>query len=425
MDAVTESPLPVVSIYESMDVDPESLRLLEVSRDPDGAGRLRGMVTRFPRGGKHCPPYVALSYVWGNANSTRPILVNGHVLQIGTSLHAALIHLQVILPASTLLWIDAICINQNNSQERSEQVQYMREIYSNAKEVVVWLGPSFEGSDELFAYMREHEARCVVGEANGEVCTIPPRTGLRLPLSTLVRLPYWTRYWIVQEFVVAQNTRLVCGFESVRRADFLSMINEYSNTSSGHFISTTLHMGPRDHHAVGHIVKIGAWQQRQESSVHLAEAMDRTRTNDATDPRDKVFAILGLVTEGAGRSITVDYTHPPCTVYCIAVEAMMKDRQDMDDRRELDNHTLQFFVSNTKQCRAAIDGIFIECRKAAACRASTALFGASIYADEGTEVKYQCDGIECGSRAAMWLVAGWHIWRRPIKNEGEGEYLWN
>jgi hypothetical protein len=432
MDAATESSLPIASIYESMDAGPESFRLLKLSCDSDRAGPLRVMITNFSRGDKHCPPYIALSYVWGNVNNTRPIIINGHVLEIGENLHTALVHLQFILPASALLWIDAICINQNDIQERSEQVGHMREIYSNANEVVIWLGPCFEGFDKLFAYIREHEARCFAEKANSEGCAIPPRAELRLPLKTLIQLPYWKRYWIVQEFVLAQNARLLCGFEFVRREDFLRIIYEYSNPSSGHFISTTLAIGPRDHQDVGRIVKIGTWR-RQESFIHLAEAMDRTRTSDATDPRDKVFAILGLVTKGAGQSIAVDYTHPSCTVYCTAIEAMMEDRQHMDDdirelddgRSKLDDIKIQFFVSNTEQCRAAIDGISLECRKAAACRASTALFGAPISADERTEVENQCDGIECGSRAAMWLVTGWHKESWPMRKEGEGEYLWN
>ena len=424
IDTVTDSPLPIASIYESMDAGSKSFRLLRLSCALDRASPLRVTMANFLRDDKHCPPYIALSYVWGNAKNTRPILVNGHVLEIGENLYAALMHLRIVLPASALFWIDAICINQNDIQERSEQVGHMREIYSNASEVVVWLGPSFEGSDKLFAYIREHEARCFAKKANREDCTIPPRDELRLPLRTLIRLPYWKRYWIVQEFVLAQNARLLCGFEFVSREEFVRMICEYSSPSTGHFVSTQLSMGWVDHHVVGRIVKIGTWQS-QESSIHLAEAMDRTRTSDATDPRDKVFAILGLVTEGAGQSIAVDYTHSPCTVYCRAIDAMMEDRQEMADRGELDDFHIQSFVSNTEQCRAAIDSISLECKKTAACRSSTGLFVAPISVHERTDVDNQCDGIDCESRAAMWLIAGWHksVW--PMRKEGEGESLWN
>jgi hypothetical protein len=420
MDAVIEVPLPVASIYESMDAGPKSFRLLELSRDPDGARPLRGMLTKFSREDKHCSPYVALLYAWGKVRNTRSILINGHVLEIGEKLHAALLHLQIVLPASIMLWIDAICINQNDIQERSEQVQHMREIYSNANEVVIWLGPSFGGSDELFAYIKEHEARCFTEKADSESCTTPFGAELQSRLRTLIRLPYWKRYWIVQEFVLAQNARLLCGLEFLRREDFIRIIYEYSNPPSGHFVPTALEMTQRDYFDVGQIVKIGTWRE-QELSIHLAEAMDRTRMGDSTDPRDKVFAILGLVTEGAGRSIAVDYTHSPCTVYCTAIEAMMKDRQDLDDiTRKFKRHryTYQHFVSNTEQCLSAIDDISQECRKAAVYRASTSLFGAPSHADERMEVEHQCNGILCGSRVAMWLVAGWHKWSKIFKHRG-------
>ncbi|KAF2026159.1 hypothetical protein EK21DRAFT_33687, partial [Setomelanomma holmii] len=299
-----------------------AFRLLRVFRILDVFGRIETTLTQYSRGSEHCPPYAALSYVWGDPKELMPIVVNGHTLKIGMSLYQALTHLRVVLPASTLLWVDAISINQNDIQERNDQVKQMREVYSEASEVLIWLGPSFQGSDELLRYIREHESRCFERMASGQGCVAPPYHELRNAMQTLVRLPYWERYWIIQEFVVARHARFVCGSETIRRDQLLGVLYEYVNTSSGHFLQTPLHISPRDHWKVGRIEKIAAWQ---ESSVHLAEALERTHTSEATDPRDKVFSLLGLVTEGAGRDVVVDYAHAPCIVYCIAIEAMMED----------------------------------------------------------------------------------------------------
>src|SRR6266536_1056308 len=74
------------------------------------------------------PPYEALSYVWGDTNHTRPIRVDQNLLHVTSNLENALRHLRnEVTPRK--LWIDAICINQADHEERGIQVNMMREIY--------------------------------------------------------------------------------------------------------------------------------------------------------------------------------------------------------------------------------------------------------------------------------------------------------
>jgi hypothetical protein len=100
------------------------------------------------------PPYVALSYVWGDPKITAPISVDGHVLQVTTNLEAALRHLRRHKKSRTL-WIDAIAINQSDVEERSQQVTLMADIYRNAKSVTIWLGPADAYSAIIFRYMNK------------------------------------------------------------------------------------------------------------------------------------------------------------------------------------------------------------------------------------------------------------------------------
>ncbi|ORY03562.1 heterokaryon incompatibility protein-domain-containing protein, partial [Clohesyomyces aquaticus] len=76
------------------------------------------------------PSYSALSYVWGDAQIKRAILVDDRVVLVTKNLFSALINVHV--PASRI-WIDAICINQEDDDEKSWQVQLMREIYVQAE----------------------------------------------------------------------------------------------------------------------------------------------------------------------------------------------------------------------------------------------------------------------------------------------------
>jgi hypothetical protein len=88
------------------------------------------------------PTFFALSYVWGDPARTQEILVDGKRLGITENLYKALRVLQRDAMGDLKVWADAVCINQNDLAERSDQVFLMREIYHSAAEVRIWLGPS-------------------------------------------------------------------------------------------------------------------------------------------------------------------------------------------------------------------------------------------------------------------------------------------
>ncbi|KAH8725333.1 heterokaryon incompatibility protein-domain-containing protein, partial [Phaeosphaeriaceae sp. PMI808] len=83
--------------------------------------------------------YDALSYVWGNASDTSPISLNGTPHHITKNLEIALRYLRH-RESPKVLWVDAICINQSDINERNHQVQQMADIYSQAQRVIGWLG---------------------------------------------------------------------------------------------------------------------------------------------------------------------------------------------------------------------------------------------------------------------------------------------
>jgi hypothetical protein len=85
------------------------------------------------------PVYEALSYVWGDSRITKRIYVDGRPMEITVNLESALRHIRK--PAeSRFLWIDAICINQNNNAEKTHQVHLMGDIYGNTEQCLLWLG---------------------------------------------------------------------------------------------------------------------------------------------------------------------------------------------------------------------------------------------------------------------------------------------
>ena len=95
-------------------------------------------------------PYEALSYLWGHHGYAQTIVCNGRCLSISQNLYGFLDRLRVnkaLTPAR--LWIDAICINQKDNEERSQQVMLMKHIYTQAQGVIIWLGADFDGDAHL------------------------------------------------------------------------------------------------------------------------------------------------------------------------------------------------------------------------------------------------------------------------------------
>jgi hypothetical protein len=113
--------------------------------------------------------YEALSYVWGNANKKLPVFLHGHRFDATTNLHAALSQLRNHT-LERILWIDAICIDQQNLEEKEHQIQFMATIYARAYRVIVWLGEASDDSDLVFEEIRRSEGKVAtsVGE-NGRL----------------------------------------------------------------------------------------------------------------------------------------------------------------------------------------------------------------------------------------------------------------
>jgi hypothetical protein len=94
-----------------------------------------------------CPPYEALSYTWGDPAEKSPIHISGAMFSAQRNLKSALHHLRY-LDKVRVLWVDALCINQTDNDEKSSQVARMGDIYKRAEQTTVWLGEAGDDSHE-------------------------------------------------------------------------------------------------------------------------------------------------------------------------------------------------------------------------------------------------------------------------------------
>ncbi|KAK0622402.1 heterokaryon incompatibility, partial [Immersiella caudata] len=151
--------------------------------------------------------YAALSYVWGPSTPEAYIEVNTQPVRVTRNLEVALRHLRNAPDNNEnklRFWIDAVCIDQSSTRERSTEVARMGRIYSSARRVVCWLGPAFAGVDVALGTVRDLER-----VAGSEVEFLSPWnssaqkrvvTGEAIRgLYEMLRRPYWSRLWIVQE----------------------------------------------------------------------------------------------------------------------------------------------------------------------------------------------------------------------------------
>jgi hypothetical protein len=137
------------------------------------------------------PSYIALSYTWNSGGRMKQIECDGMMLEIGENLYRFLIEFrrkkylrqcEVPTSSSSRLWIDAVCINQRDLEERNEQVLQMRDVYTKAESVIVWLGLQ-EGNDELAFLLTRYPDLLMVYK-------------FERALLSFLNKPYFTRVWV-------------------------------------------------------------------------------------------------------------------------------------------------------------------------------------------------------------------------------------
>lgn len=164
------------------------------------------------------PDYEALSYVWGDPVRSSPLILNGKKLQITKTLDLALRQLRLPQTAR-VLWIDQLCIAQDDVDERSQQVQLMKLVYSKAKRVLVWLGPENEMLTSSAKILMEKIERVwdddigsIFFPNNDQLSErgLPHReASCWSALQRMLYNPYFLRIWVVQECKVASELLLL------------------------------------------------------------------------------------------------------------------------------------------------------------------------------------------------------------------------
>jgi hypothetical protein len=231
---------------------------------------------------------VALSYTWGDLQGDKQtVYINGETCEATENLYSFLCYFRVDLGnhyGHTYLWIDQLCINQDDVDERSRTVRFMSDIYSRATSVIAWLGHE-KKTVEAAKYFRESHN-----------------------LVILLNNAYFTRSWIIQEVLLARRVRFLCGTFWVLYEELVDafVIGLKKVVKQVHTRSATYIM----YWSLGE-------RGTPENNRSLVRCVLMYSDNHCSNPRDKVYSLLGLVEQE--EVLVVDYAKSVSEVYVDAV----------------------------------------------------------------------------------------------------------
>ncbi|KIL92938.1 hypothetical protein FAVG1_04119 [Fusarium avenaceum] len=254
---------------------------------------------------------MALSYTWGMPDASRGMSIDGSSLVITPNLEHALRHLRSAETAQRL-WVDFICINQSDYQERSTQVSLMTKIYSWGKLVPCWLGDSTPDSTigmEILSYLAG-DLPFDEGSPWNRHSMQKTTEGLRDVLGR----SYFSRIWVVQEAALASCVKVQVGdlfitWEREKSARlFLARIKLLEVSPSWRSTGgSKVDMRPIRELLEQSILQIDRQVGRVQNAT-LLDAVHSMRFREFTNPMDSIYGIMGLVSPAEVAGLVPDYS---------------------------------------------------------------------------------------------------------------------
>jgi hypothetical protein len=253
--------------------------------------------------------------------------MNGNTLRIGHNLHSALVTLRNHSVLRKRLWVDAVCINQKDVHERNKQVELMSCIYGQSQTTHIWLG---QGDSSIYDCLRRLKAGIVFQDP----------TQLALGLQRLVDCQWFRRLWVVQEALLSKepivnyhdvSMNLWELWESLRNAThpLIHQPKLRSEASNSDFNYT------RYLDTLSHIYYSFVRPKRNLNQGDIYDLLWSLRFCSVTDPRDRVFGVLGLISRQTG--IKPNYAASLADTYEDAMVSLIEHSDSLELLRLLNN----------------------------------------------------------------------------------------
>ena len=251
--------------------------------------------------------FEAISYVWGERSRKRRIECNARSMYIGESLLEVFRELAQ-RQSTALIWADAICINQDDDVEKTRQVRLMREIYKNARRVIIWLGKGVAHDEKGFRLAKSLYEKCDgahynIAETTYDFGIFDYRSkGVPKPfgsedwnaLFAILSHQWFGRIWVVQELLVARSSTIWRGALDLNTNIMVwsaMLIARHQNL----YESFDIFMGsPPISALMARNIATGYIEFRNAGPRSIYDTLSRYNGMGASDPRDRYFALAGV-----------------------------------------------------------------------------------------------------------------------------------
>ncbi|KAK5629131.1 hypothetical protein RRF57_004846 [Xylaria bambusicola] len=275
-------------------------------------------------------PYEAVSYTWGSSDKPLSIFLQGQKFMVTENLWGLLKDLRKA-ESDRYLWIDAIAINQGDDLERGHQVQRMQAIYGGAERVLIYLGRDSPFTrilmESLLLFQTSISGRyagpdnerwgttwqIVLSKLQDKYNSVDLKGDLRKGLNELLQRPWFRRVWVLQEVANARTASVFCGENSIRAPIFVMAPILLGLDLNSH-AAAVFELMP---------TYPGNGSRKTRDKKLLPLLLD-FRHSEASDPRDKIFALLGLCEDsGIQKYIEPDYTQTEFNVLYTTIAYFM------------------------------------------------------------------------------------------------------
>lgn len=304
------------------------------------------------------PQWEALSWLWGAYGDFRNISVNGQAFKVTRNLFIALRHLRPPERANArCIWVDALCIDQENLDERGAQISQMAFLFHKAKRVIAWLGegdPSSEIVIKLAKSLHDFEHGRLTSCDENRMYILALTFGVprvKADLSNSI-FHYWNihkyenwnyidrvagktlfrRSWVLQECALATDLLVQCGTDTIQWDALFRAVSLRHTCDSRARDSPTPAEGWSAMQAIETLRQLIATKQRPPDLLELLWAC---RNYQSTDARDRIFALLGVTNllYGHGPELQlgfgIDYFKPTEGIFKLFTLSMIHKYGDL------------------------------------------------------------------------------------------------
>jgi hypothetical protein len=336
--------------YRPLDATKNEIRLLTLEDEENKKrsyqdGRLHFTMHYFSL--DKGPPFEAFSYAWGNQTKNRRIMVDGEIFAVTSSLLEALQHHSRRVRSKSnndvlYAWTDAICINQDDMDEKSEQVQRMHYIYQKANTVV------YLGNGDVFMDLMVTLSIIQLTTELRQGAEIKVDGNSWKAISALFSKSWFNRMWVIQEFFLSKSMPPVyCGPCDCRPEDLFLLLSKLYGmrpTSLNYHQLAPMHQGMRQYLLLYTLRELMD-KFFSSGAECLLTCLWNFRDRLTTDPRDKIYSLLGIASRFTSqdkiqgdttksnfglRHLIVDYRASVEDVYTSLVRSMVVETQSLD-----------------------------------------------------------------------------------------------